>query len=164
MPKKWSHCKHWLPRLARSTLNELQQKHHEKASLVCVRVQSPFGLALVPCALNMVDLSGQLRCWITQTSLVQKNILFFYFWHPLIVRPAMKRLFCLKAKNGLINNINRPWDCCQSGCFHFNFISKYVHIFGVRREFVTRKQKKNKSKSHLFFFCSGRGAPAMGRY
>ena len=54
--------KHTLPRLARLTLNELQQNQHEKASLVCVRVQSPSGLALVPCALSMVDLSGQLRC------------------------------------------------------------------------------------------------------
>ena len=59
--------KHTLPRLARSTLNELQQNQHEKASLVCVRVQNPWGLALVPCALSMVDLSGQLRCWITHT-------------------------------------------------------------------------------------------------
>ena len=32
---------------------------------------------------------------------VQKNVSFFYFWHPMLVRPAMKRLFCLKAKNGL---------------------------------------------------------------
>ena len=54
--------KHTFPRLARSTLNELQQNQHEKASLVCVRVQSPSGLALVPSALSMVDLSGQLRC------------------------------------------------------------------------------------------------------
>ena len=51
--------KHTFPRLARSTLNELQQTQHEKASLVCVRVQSPSGLALVPCALSMVDLSGR---------------------------------------------------------------------------------------------------------
>ena len=51
-----------LPRLARSTLNDLQQKQHENVSLVCVRVQSPSGLALVPCALSMVDQSGQLRC------------------------------------------------------------------------------------------------------
>ena len=51
--------KHTLPRLARSTLNELQQNQHEKASSVCLRVQSPSGLALVPCALSMVDLSGQ---------------------------------------------------------------------------------------------------------
>ena len=36
-----------------------------------------------------------------QTSLVQKNVLLFYFLHPMLVRPAMKRLFCLKAKNGL---------------------------------------------------------------
>ena len=30
--------------------------------------------------------------------------LFFlnYFWHPTLVRPARKRLFCLKAKDGLI--------------------------------------------------------------
>ena len=62
MPKKRPHYKHTLPRLARSTLNELQQKQHEKASLVCVRVQSPSGLALVPCGLSMVDVSGQLRC------------------------------------------------------------------------------------------------------
>ena len=62
MPKKWPHYKHTLPRLARSTLDELQQNQHEKASLVCVRVQSPSGLALVPCAFSMVDLSGQLRC------------------------------------------------------------------------------------------------------
>ena len=96
MPKKRLHYKHTLPRLARSTLNELQQNQHEKASLVCVRVQSPSGLALVPCALSMVDLSGEL-----QTSLVQKNVLIFDFWHPMLVRPAMKRLFCLKAKNGL---------------------------------------------------------------
>ena len=46
------------PRLARSALNELQQNQHEKASLVCVRLQSPSGLALVPCALSMVDLGG----------------------------------------------------------------------------------------------------------
>ena len=61
-PSALPHYKHRLPRLARSTLNELQQNEHEKASLVCVRVQSPSGLALVPCALSMVDLSGHLRC------------------------------------------------------------------------------------------------------
>ena len=61
-PSALPHYKHTLPRLARSTPDELQQKQHEKASLVCVRVQSPSGLALVPCALSMVDLSGQLRC------------------------------------------------------------------------------------------------------
>ena len=56
------HYKHTLPRLGRSTLNELQQKQDEKASLVCLRVQSPSGLALVPCALSIADLSGQFRC------------------------------------------------------------------------------------------------------
>ena len=62
------------------------------------RVQSPSGLALVSCALSMVDLSGQLRCWITHT----EKCFVFRFWHPMLVRPAMKRFFCLKAKNGLI--------------------------------------------------------------
>ena len=59
----WS-SKHTFPHLPPPTLNELQQNQHEKASLVCVREQSPSGLALVPCALSMVDLSGQLQCWI----------------------------------------------------------------------------------------------------
>ena len=86
----WS-SEHTLPRLARSTLNELQQSQHEKASLVCVRVQSLSGLALVPCALSMVDLSGQLRCWITHT--YRKNVFVFHFWHRMLVRPVMKRLF-----------------------------------------------------------------------
>ena len=36
-----------------------------------------------------------------ETSLVQKNDFNFNFWHPTLVRPARKRLFCLKAKNGL---------------------------------------------------------------
>ena len=58
-PSALPHYKHTLPRLARSTLNELQRKQHEKASLVFMRVQSPSQLALVPCALSMVDLSGQ---------------------------------------------------------------------------------------------------------
>ena len=35
-----------------------------------------------------------------QTSLVQKNDFNFNFWHPTLVRPARKRLFGLKAKNG----------------------------------------------------------------
>ena len=91
--------KHTFTRLARSTLNELQQNQHEKASLLCVRVQSPSGLALVPCTLSMVDLSGQLRRLITQkqTFLVQKNDSNFYFRHPTLVRPARKKLFCLDS-------------------------------------------------------------------
>ena len=32
---------------------------------------------------------------------VQKNVLISYFWHPMLVRRAMRRLFYLKAKNGL---------------------------------------------------------------
>ena len=30
-----------------------------------------------------------------------EKCLVLYFWHPMLVRPVMKRLFCLKAKNGL---------------------------------------------------------------
>ena len=96
--------KHTFPRLARSTLNELQQNQDEKASLVCVRVQSPSGLALVPCAFEY----GRRKWPITmlnhterQTSLVQKNDFNFDFWHPTLVRPAGKSFVCLKAKNGL---------------------------------------------------------------
>ena len=31
----------------------------------------------------------------------EKCLFSFYFWHPTLVRPARKRLFCLKAKNTL---------------------------------------------------------------
>ena len=31
----------------------------------------------------------------------RKLCFLFFFWHPMLVRPAMKRLFCLKAVNGL---------------------------------------------------------------
>ena len=31
-----------------------------------------------------------------------EKCLVLYFWHPMLVRPVMKRRFCLKAKNGLI--------------------------------------------------------------
>ena len=30
-----------------------------------------------------------------------EKCLVLYFWHPMLVRPVMKRHFCLKAKNGL---------------------------------------------------------------
>ena len=68
--------KHTFPCLARLTLNELQQNQDEKASLVCVRVQSPSGLALVPCALSMVDLMANYDHVEshTHTYLVQKNV------------------------------------------------------------------------------------------
>ena len=44
----------------------------------------------------------------------QKNDLNFYIWHPTLVRPARKRLFCLKAKNGIViislySTIMRTW-------------------------------------------------------
>ena len=40
----------------------------------------------------------------------------FYFWHPVLVRPAMKRLFCLKAKNGL-------GRLAPSALPHYNYVS-----------------------------------------
>ena len=40
-----------------SELNDVQQDQHEKASLVCVRAESPSGLALVPCALTAVEVA-----------------------------------------------------------------------------------------------------------
>ena len=33
------------------------------------------------------------------------TVVVFDFWHLVLVQPAMKRLFCLKAKNGLITTI-----------------------------------------------------------
>ena len=74
MPPNTS-CRAWLDQLY-----ELQQNQHEKASLVCVRVRSPSGLALVPCALGMVDLSDQLRCRITHTW--YRRMLGFLFLAP----------------------------------------------------------------------------------
>ena len=89
--------KHTLRRLARSTLNELQQTQRENASLVCARVQSPSGLALVPCALSRVDLSGQLRCWITQTW--YRKSFYFHFWHPTHARTTRyEEAFLLEGK------------------------------------------------------------------
>ena len=52
-------CLHKLPHLARPTANELPPHQHEKVSFVCVRVQSPTGLELVPCALSAVDKLGR---------------------------------------------------------------------------------------------------------
>ena len=76
-PSALPRYKHTLPRLARSTLNELQQNQHEKASLVCLRVQSPSGLALVPCAFSMVDLKWPIT--MLNHTRVQKNVSFFIF-------------------------------------------------------------------------------------
>ena len=45
---------------------------------------------------------GRPKWPITQTDISGTEKYFvFYFWHPMLVRPAMKRLFCLKAKNVL---------------------------------------------------------------
>ena len=40
---------------------------------------------------------------------------YFYFWHPTLVRPARKRLFYLKAKNGL-------GRFAPSALPHYNFV------------------------------------------
>ena len=52
-------CLHTLPHLAPPTLRDLQPHQHENVSSVCVRAQSPPGLALVPCALSAVDKGGR---------------------------------------------------------------------------------------------------------
>ena len=39
-----------------------------------------------------------------------RKMFVFYFWHPMLVRPSMKRLFRPKAKNGLIINVTLA--CC----------------------------------------------------
>ena len=76
LPRPWLITdKHTFPRLARSTLNDLQQKQHETASFVCVRVQGPSGLALVPCVeygrpkwpttmLNHTNIPGTEKCFL----------------------------------------------------------------------------------------------------
>ena len=43
--------------------------------------------------LNHTDIPGREKCF------------FFFFWHPMLVRPALKRLFFLKAKNDLIKKL-----------------------------------------------------------
>ena len=73
--------KHTVPRLARSTLNELQQNQHEKASLVCVQCTEP-----VRTGIGAVCVEYGRPKWpitmLNHTSLVQENFLFIYFWHP----------------------------------------------------------------------------------
>ena len=62
------HYIHTLPHLDRPTLNDLQSHRHERVSLVCVRAQSPPGLALVSCALlKAVDKRGRKKCLVTHT-------------------------------------------------------------------------------------------------
>ena len=45
---------------------------------------------------------------LNHTSLVQKNVFIFYFWHPMLVRPAMKRLFALRRKTVSVASLPRP--------------------------------------------------------
>ena len=132
--------KHTFPRLARSTVNELQQNQHEKASLVCVRVQSPSGLALVPCALSMVDLSGNYDVELKKHT---ERCFDFYFWHPMLVRPSMKRLFCLKAKNGLGRFAPSAFPHYSPHCF--------LHLF----------DKKNIFPQQLYYFQYNSGLRNM---
>ena len=47
----------------------------------------------------------------------RKNVLIFDFWRPMLVRPAMKRLFCPQAKNGL----GRFAPSALPHYYHFNF-------------------------------------------
>ena len=82
--------KHTLPRLARSTLNDLQQNEHEKASLVCVRVQKPSGLALIGAVCVEYDRPNKWPTMDVESHTHTEECFVFYFWR---VRPVMKRLF-----------------------------------------------------------------------
>ena len=109
LPRPWLITdKHTFPRLARSTLNDLQQKQHETASFVCVRVQGPSGLALVPCALSMVDLSGQLRCWITHPW--YRKMFYFLFLTPdaCSYDPLWRGFFAWRQKTASVASLSRP--------------------------------------------------------
>ena len=115
--------KHTLPRLARSTLNELQQNQHEKASLVCVRVQNPSGLALAPCALSMGDLRRQFTMLITHTS-IQNKCFVLYFWYPMLVGPVMSTSYvsldwgCFFSR--VFTENSRTWAFCFAFCWIFS--------------------------------------------
>ena len=37
-----------------------------------------------------------------------ENVFIFYFWHPMLVRPAMKRLFCLRQKTASVASLPQP--------------------------------------------------------
>ena len=39
---------------------------------------------------------------------IQKKKLYFYFWHPMVERPAIKRLFFPKAKMASVASLPRP--------------------------------------------------------
>ena len=123
----WS-SKHTLPRLARSTLNELQQNQHEKSSLVCVRVQpvrTGIGAACVEYGRTKWPIP-MLNHTNKQTSLVQNNVLFFIFgtlcsYGPLwrgffsLGKPRKKRLDSLARL--IITTKQRAWN-------HHKFITK----------------------------------------
>ena len=38
--------------------------------------------------------------WLINQTHVQKTVFYFYFWHPMLVRPAMKRLLWQKNRLG----------------------------------------------------------------
>ena len=84
----------------RICLRQLWTTYHVIAQVGLVNMcacMNPSALQLVPCALSMVDLSGQLRCWITHIRCTEECFV-FYFWHPMLVRPVMKRLFLGKPR------------------------------------------------------------------
>ena len=68
----------------------------------------------------------------------RKMFVFVFFWHPMLVRPAMKRLFCLNAKNGL--GRSAPSALPQVSAFEFSRI--------FRRDRVG----KNKTLEYFIYF------------
>ena len=57
---------------------------------VCIEYGRPkWPITILNHTNKQINIPGTEKCFV------------FYFWHPMLVRPAMKRLFCLKEKNGL---------------------------------------------------------------
>ena len=126
-----------------------------------------------------------------QTSLVHKNVVVFFFWHPMLVRPAMKRLFCLKAKNGLIiNQVSlkvTPAGACISVCpkqggghtsrivslrSFYRHIAQRLHCLPVvdriynQLGYSTDGDRSNGRYRVCYYLCVGlfRGAPGIISY
>ena len=65
--------------------------------LFCLKAKSGLGrfaLSALPCCVTQIN-QYKKHPW------YRKMLLFIYFLHPMLVRSAMKSIFCLKAKNGV---------------------------------------------------------------
>ena len=105
----------------------------------------------------------------------------FYFWHPMLVRPAMKSFFCLKAKNGLgrfapsalphyytanscllVQDMRTtlPTQLSHSHAHQkymirlFTYVLREIHVWYSDRQ-LTPKQKRPSSRSPLLKALTG---------